>query len=340
MKVLVDCKPIELPASFAAYGVRAERMHALHLESVALHEEFGIAVPFMQGERPDPEDWIEAVMRRSAALKAAQQLGLAATTDLDRHRQLLDCRTHALRAEYLAKLPHLFSHPRQIDYARSDVFTARAGRQTLLCRNDEVDDRHSDLPMIQDGFAALRREHPDAAIWWKLATGPAKSYAVTRIAPGEDLPSDVVLATIHMGGLSLLQTEAAMGYEARFFVVDGQVISGAGCIESDTPIERDAAALVEGIMSPRLEKVRNRALATEESLLSKRLVEVAHGNAVALKAEGFAEAYVLDLFIDRDTAEIGIIEMNPINASGLYANDVDAIFMAIVQSLVRKACAA
>lgn len=275
------------------------------------------------GADVDFEDWVEDALRTLHLRRAARERGLVVLPTLPASGCAIDCRTHAPRRERLVRAPdvRVVRAPDIIDYAASPAFLANAARRVLRCRNDE--DGDPALPSLSDGLAQLRAEGFGDVVW-KQTSGAPKSYPLAIIPAGAGIDADIGLAAVHMGGSSLLQERVDMTDETRFFVVDGAVVSGAPCVCEHTPLDRDALA-------------RHGALASD-SPYAPALAERARDIAEALAAEGVRDC-VLDLYRNAATGEIGVVELNPINASGLYANDPAAIFPALVDSLLKQAVA-
>lgn len=125
----------------------------------------------------------------------------------------------------------------------------------------------------------------------------------------------------------LVAPDVAMTREYRLFVVDGQVVSGAGCIEADTPLNMSFTSP----FSLRMERTRGDGqVETDNSALLRRYVERAGQLAHALRAEGRGTC-VIDLAYLEETDEIVIIELNSITNAGFYASNIELIYAAWVR---------
>lgn len=131
---------------------------------------------------------------------------------------------------------------------------------------------------------------------------------------------DWTYARLEGGGLVLMaQDELPLEYETRLFVVDGRVISAAGCIEEFTPLDRDPFTAP---FDTRVRRIRGHLKQGEPSPVEDRPDIAARlrefGAKVALEHGG---TIVIDVAIDAATDEPVVIEFNGIANSGLYASD-------------------
>lgn len=148
--------------------------------------------------------------------------------------------------------------------------------------------------------------------------GITKLYPVERIEPGQWAQSDLSMASFTRSDSTpvLIQDEVQMTHEYRLFVIDGQVITGAGAIEEHTPLnhsEPDPFATattisVEGVQTP-----------TPRSEVVSELVEFGRFAATRFAEDEGMTDYVLDVGFWNGTP--GVIELNGITNAGLYASD-------------------
>jgi hypothetical protein len=119
-------------------------------------------------------------------------------------------------------------------------------------------------------------------------------------------------------GAVFAQDELEVQYEYRIFVVDGEVISGAGCIEEFTPLD----CRPRWVFDTRVRRVRGHLNQGEPSpveydpVLVGRLLKF--GQGVAKEHGG---TVVIDVALDAVADEPVVIELNNISNSGLYASD-------------------
>lgn len=175
-------------------------------------------------------------------------------------------------------------------------------------------------------------------------TVPAKAWKVEMI----DLPSDTV--PIHAENMLLdrmgyhmamqegrrdcllVQEFVAMTHETRFFVVDGEVICGAACIESDTPQQNQNAAT----MPSRFEMSRNSGVITDDPEASLALHNFAQQAVREISAEApQLKSYTIDIALNENREPL-VIELNRISGSGLYAIP-SSIYFAAIQAAAENA---
>lgn len=123
-----------------------------------------------------------------------------------------------------------------------------------------------------------------------------------------------------------------MEYEYRIFIVDGRVITGAGCIEERTPLDHDHA---DGPFDPWVRKHRGNGIAADKNTDPEFKPELA--NAYRLAAEKIAallppgqDTIQVDLAMVNGEDEPIIVEFNSVPNAGLYAIDAQALANALV----------
>lgn len=131
-------------------------------------------------------------------------------------------------------------------------------------------------------------------------------------------------------GRLLAQDELELEWEYRLFVVDGKVISGAGCIEEFTPLDHDLHA---GAFDARVRRVRGHLRQGDPSPVEVRpeIVEalVAFGSDLARQHGG---TVVIDVAVDRRSSCPVVIELNDLPNSGLYASDPWLVTLALLDA--------
>lgn len=131
-------------------------------------------------------------------------------------------------------------------------------------------------------------------------------------------------------GALLAQDELELTWELRLFVVDGRVVSAAGCIEEFTPLDHDRAT---GLIDTRVRRIRGHLEQGLPSPVEDRpdIVHrlVSFGRRVALEHGG---TVCIDVAIDAATDTPVVIELNHLPNSGLYASDPWAVTAAIVRA--------
>lgn len=125
-------------------------------------------------------------------------------------------------------------------------------------------------------------------------------------------------------GCMSVQQAKIMTHETRFFVLDGEIVCGAACIESDTPQMSDGT-----LLAPRFEIKRNSGEIVTDEPAAQILLDAARRISQEFSEEcPDLKAYVLDLALDETRSPL-MIELNPAAQSGLYGIDAPRLFQAI-----------
>lgn len=135
------------------------------------------------------------------------------------------------------------------------------------------------------------------------------------------------------GGV-VAQEHLPLEHEYRLFVVDGELVSGAGCVEEHTPLDRQGSTSFDDRMRRRRgilgdldeaqsDETRPSPVTSEPELLERYL---AFGRRLA---EEHAGTVVIDVAINAWTEEPVVVELNSLPNSGLYASDAYAVFHAL-----------
>lgn len=135
-----------------------------------------------------------------------------------------------------------------------------------------------------------------------------------------------------LGGF-LVQQWVPMTYEYRFFVVDGKLVSGAGCVEEFTPLNHIGVSPLD----PQMRALRGNGIAAHGDTsvevredLVQRYLEFAAEVVKTLPAH--MSTTVFDVALNADTRKPLIVEFNTLPNSGLYASDVYAVYRALVHA--------
>lgn len=135
-----------------------------------------------------------------------------------------------------------------------------------------------------------------------------------------------------LGGF-LVQQWVPMTYEYRFFVVDGKLVSGAGCVEEFTPFNHVGVFPFD----PQMRALRGNGIAAHGDTdvemredLVQRYTDFATEVVRTLPAH--MNTVVFDVALNADTGEPLIVEFNTLPNSGLYASDVYAVYRALVRA--------
>lgn len=216
-------------------------------------------------------------------------------------------------------------------YISSPTFQRHAGREVVVCGFAPDDPAALDL---RDALVDFATRHRRALIkvgrakhgffWVDLPQGLTREGAEALMWEAMDM------APLNYEGRSsafLLQAYATMRYEYRFFVVDGEVVTGAGCVEEFTPLNNQAR------FDNRMREVRlhepSEVHAQPEVLA--RYLPFAQQVASEIKAEGFMDTFSLDVAEDENQRPL-VIELNGLPNSGLYASDPRYVTQALLQN--------
>ncbi len=206
-------------------------------------------------------------------------------------------------------------------YALSDTFANHAGRMFELSEftPEQIEEavKKIDRPCFVKFVAyqkatSLCKVDPTEHIEAKLH----KHYMYEFVRLGRDNPNEC-----------MTQERVDMNYEYRVFVVDGEPVTGAGCVEVHTPLENTT------VFNSAMEKNRNGGHIEDRLDLSQSYERFARDVVCpSFAEEGFVD-YSLDLFQDGKNGELGIIEINPIHPSGMYAIDYPKYFDSVISVL-------
>ena len=209
-------------------------------------------------------------------------------------------------------------------YADSPVFLRHCGRRMRY------------VPATSTGFehvlAELLGDRPRADIFLKSIK---KHFsAIVSVEAGSSLRRQVFdqldgldLEFVHYEDaprLLLAQDVVQCRYEYRFFIIDGQLVTGAGCVEHHTPLDN------REVFDTQMEPIRNRSDANTFPRVRDQHLAFARMFVEEFAAEhGRRLDYCLDVAID-DQGRSFVIELNPPLNCGRYASDVGTWMDAIV----------
>lgn len=153
---------------------------------------------------------------------------------------------------------------------------------------------------------------------WVLGTHPTREACVREVFDRLDW----VAVRLEGGHDALLgQDMIDMRFEYRCFVVDGSVVSSAGCVEEHTPFDADPRSALGAPFQTVLREHRGHLTddenpAVDQPELAAHLL--AFGRRVAREHGG---TVVIDVAIDFTTGQPVVVELNELPNSGLYASD-------------------
>lgn len=227
-------------------------------------------------------------------------------------------------------------------YAQTSTFRRYAGRRVIVCdmpgepapRDAEASAEEMSLvdalTLFEGRSPVVKQVLPIKAMplrfLGKLRKGEAAVAAHSVFA---DDPYHVALYEGEPCAL-LVQDEVPMYYETRYFIVNGVPVSGAGCVEAHTPLDRDHS-LVRGVTHCVFEKTRNDGRTVAVPEVGERLEAFVRRVSTDLLTEKPDLTHVvIDVAIGRGGEPI-VLEMNPYQNSRLYANDPGAVFRPVLE---------
>jgi hypothetical protein len=124
--------------------------------------------------------------------------------------------------------------------------------------------------------------------------------------------------------ICLVQSYLPMTHEYRFFVVDGQLVAGAGCVEVLTPLDATDR------FSPIMERRRNQDTPkAEPEILNGHIAEASRFVAMAVAEKPDLRHYALDMALNPNGNSV-VLELNPMLNVGLYATAYEHVLAAIL----------
>lgn len=128
----------------------------------------------------------------------------------------------------------------------------------------------------------------------------------------------------------LVQEWIPMDYEYRFFVVDGELVTGAGCVEEFTPLDHDPR---DGVFDPQMRKTRGNGIAADTDAPVRRCLGLVERYReflapIAATLPCGQRTVVIDVALSSGAPVI--VEFNALPNSGLYSSDTDAVMRALV----------
>ncbi|MBD2745959.1 ATP-grasp domain-containing protein [Microvirga sp. BT688] len=190
-------------------------------------------------------------------------------------------------------------------------FLELAGRSIKLCDLDQAD-------------AEVQRLHLDGKDAFVKAT--RDKYFTKQVPVGTSLwqaLDAMVYSFIDEQACLLVQEYVEMTYEYRLFVVDGQVVTGAGCIPWKTPLDNTA------LYDPAMIEHRGNNKVGGPAMSNLRLDQYLAFASEAVDRLG-GGSFVLDIAMIN--GDVGIVELNPMRLGqvGIYAANVRALVDAVL----------
>lgn len=303
----------------------------------------------------DPEDWAEAACQLVTVLESGAETqilwgGRNGSSLMVSGQSCADAIMGALSVQDELNTADV-AWPRSADalakrYPEMIAFQKRAGRETLVCDMPGDPSPRSRQKTLAGTKASMSLEAALEKFEGRTVavkqTIPLKSMSIrfVDVKPGQVAKAaDQVFEedpyhVMHYEGdkdVLLVQDMIPMTHETRYFVVDGVLVSGAGCVEAHTPLDRDPKN-VFGVTHAIFEITRNDG----QPVYNRRMAEKLEAFATEAAQEIYEESpdmrfFVLDVAHSKDGPVI--VELNPYQNSGLYANDPDAIFAPVVATI-------
>lgn len=284
----------------------------------------------------DVEDFWENTARAAAAIRAARALGRPfeiRDQDAEWNGDLLGQRLGPVAKieESRHSADPLLMHP---------MLQAHGGRwMSMAGYTDEPGEFQAEHDVVQVVLSRARQGVPRVVI--KLAA--RKSGVFTLDLHTEMTAEDVDRALhesvdgwelVRLAGRRdsiLVQDWIEMTCEYRLFIVDGELISGAGCIEEFTPYSRERADVQ---FDTRVRDYRGHGIVADENSRVRADPElVARYREVGEQlAREYGGTIVIDVALDRGADRVVMVELNTLPNSGLYASDPDAVYLALAEA--------
>lgn len=288
-------------------------------------------------DHADIEDFWEDLARTAAAIRAARELG----TDF------IDCSSQSAKNTWTAgqmpfRLGPVFvaeeaSHNPDtlIDHP---IVNKHGGRfMRLAGYTDEPGELAADDDVVQIAHSRARAGVERVVI--KMADSKKGIFTldlhptITEQEISEQLlgDDDFGWVFIRLAGREktmLIQDWIPMACEYRLFVVDGQIITAAGCIEEFMPYSR---LTVDQDTDLRLR--RNRGNSVIGGQASDLVEDPETVDALLAFGAGVAEEFdgtiVIDVARNAETDELIVVELNTLPNAGLYASNIDTLYLAL-----------
>lgn len=207
----------------------------------------------------------------------------------------------------------------------------------------EVPDPTHDWWTSEAARLLARRDITSAGFWVEYGTDAAalvgvmdgafvkttrKGWAIT-VDPGETLDEALARRGLDWepvrlegrAGSVLVSPLRQMNHEYRLFVVGHRLVTGAGCIVSRTPSDHDD---LDDVFDQATQRVRGDGEVVRDVRTVARIVDMAKIYAKTWARERPEDSiYVLDIALINGLP--GVVEMNPLPNSGMYACDAMAL---------------
>lgn len=271
---------------------------------------------YFESKTTDREDFIEDKIQLSTAMQSGVPVLKGNITEIEQGDIIIGNGVSDGQYKDIQAYPRVDQISKAAKYHQHKTFLKYAGREIIQCKFD--------LQELVQASVSLGGNCVIKNMSRAKASMIGKIYAQTHRTSEEQIMDIYQYSLIQLeGDEAIAQEFINMNYEYRVFVVNGVPITGAGCIEGNTPLENYL------IFDSKLQKIRGESSSSIQQKAATRYWNFANEVTPQFEKEGVLD-YTLDLFID-DNDNIGIIELNPIHRSGFYAINYDLLFKAILR---------
>lgn len=219
--------------------------------------------------------------------------------------------------------------------------TDSADRYALI-DNGRFFQRHAGRPCIfstvSDFEATLHElydQNPESVVYWKHAEQP-KSYSGVFYSRDDMIEKmSTSYMTARLDGEKnhiIITTQVPMESEYRFFIVDNEIITGAGHINEDYPV-----MYKDWVYNPKIERTKGSHLFVEDPDECDHRINVMAKKAQQIiddaRTTGMRdESYVLDMYYNPITETPGMVEINRIHNAGFFGQNMSLLDDALLRS--------
>lgn len=208
-------------------------------------------------------------------------------------------------------------------HAQLEIFRRRAGRPIVFAKPDAASIDEAIRKIVpEDGSVFMKTLKKEWARSFTIKAGRSPWSQICEHDEGLEW------SIMHLEGIDQpyfsVQGLIRPTSEYRMFMVNDEPVTGAGCIESLTPVENSNR------FDFKIERIRNSGEIEDRPVLVARYRMFAESFGKKLRNEvGSVPAYSLDLCHDANTGDIVPIELNPPLNLGRYASCVDSWIKAV-----------
>ena len=289
----------------------------------------------------DVEDFWEDALRIATAYRAATLHGYDPVFTAE-PSELVRATEHGRRLGPVANDEHVFGHHAPDQWLDHPLFLAHAGREIIPVTftfdpEDTPAEAGAEAELDLADHLQELTAHRTTALRFVLKRTAAKTGmwfgeiepGLTRREITDYLFNLLDWTAVNIEGRPgqlVLQPHVEMHYEMRHFVVDGHVVTSAGCIEEYTPIN---AVNSDGTINRASHLLRRRRRSDDPIMTCHR-----EAGTMTRFAEKIAREHggtlVIDTAINAATGQPLVVEFNDLPNSGLYACDIWRLSRALI----------